>query len=148
MEFASWRKCDFQVHTCRDPNWAGARPIGVGDALDGAPATAADVERARAAWAEQFVEACAARGLQAIALTDHHEMVMLPYVQAAVAARRARDPGFDLWVFPGMELTARNGVQCLILFDADLRSEEHTSELQSLVGISYAVFCLDRKSVV
>ena len=30
----------------------------------------------------------------------------------------------------------------------DGRSEEHTSELQSLVTISYAVFCLDRKSVV
>ena len=29
-----------------------------------------------------------------------------------------------------------------------LRSEEHTSELQSLDRISYAVFCLDRKSVV
>ena len=28
------------------------------------------------------------------------------------------------------------------------RSEEHTSELQSLFAISYAVFCLDRKSVV
>ena len=28
------------------------------------------------------------------------------------------------------------------------RSEEHTSELQSLPTISYAVFCLDRKSVV
>ena len=28
------------------------------------------------------------------------------------------------------------------------RSEEHTSELQSLGYISYAVFCLDRKSVV
>ena len=28
------------------------------------------------------------------------------------------------------------------------RSEEHTSELQSLTAISYAVFCLDRKSVV
>ena len=29
-----------------------------------------------------------------------------------------------------------------------IRSEEHTSELQSLYRISYAVFCLDRKSVV
>ena len=28
------------------------------------------------------------------------------------------------------------------------RSEEHTSELQSPIDISYAVFCLDRKSVV
>src|SRR3546814_8337032 len=32
-------------------------------------------------------------------------------------------------------------------FDAvgDLRSEEHTSELQSLMRISYAVFCLKKK---
>src|SRR3546814_9743893 len=27
----------------------------------------------------------------------------------------------------------------------DLRSEEHTSELQSLIRISYAVFCLKKK---
>src|SRR3546814_8742950 len=29
--------------------------------------------------------------------------------------------------------------------DADHRSEEHTSELQSLMRISYAVFCLKKK---
>src|SRR3546814_10312755 len=29
--------------------------------------------------------------------------------------------------------------------DADRRSEEHTSELQSLMRISYAVFCLKKK---
>src|SRR3546814_2666160 len=29
--------------------------------------------------------------------------------------------------------------------DAALRSEEHTSELQSLMRISYAVFCLKKK---
>src|SRR3546814_1318190 len=28
----------------------------------------------------------------------------------------------------------------------DLRSEEHTSELQSLMRISYAVFCLNKKN--
>src|SRR3546814_2456728 len=31
--------------------------------------------------------------------------------------------------------------------DARLRSEEHTSELQSLMRISYAVFCLKKKTV-
>src|SRR3546814_10290262 len=30
--------------------------------------------------------------------------------------------------------------------DAGLRSEEHTSELQSLMRISYAVFCLKKKN--
>ena len=35
-----------------------------------------------------------------------------------------------------------------VLVNAAARSEEHTSELQSQEPISYAVFCLDRKSVV
>src|SRR3546814_5947225 len=33
-------------------------------------------------------------------------------------------------------------------FAADLRSEEHTSELQSLMRISYAVFCLKKKKKI
>src|SRR3546814_4241576 len=32
--------------------------------------------------------------------------------------------------------------------DADIRSEEHTSELQSLMRISYAVFCLNKKKTI
>src|SRR3546814_15029886 len=32
-----------------------------------------------------------------------------------------------------------------VLWKASLRSEEHTSELQSLMRISYAVFCLKKK---
>src|SRR3546814_7110109 len=34
----------------------------------------------------------------------------------------------------------------LAAFDEDRRSEEHTSELQSLMRISYAVFCLKKKN--
>src|SRR3546814_7391094 len=33
-----------------------------------------------------------------------------------------------------------------IAFNAQYRSEEHTSELQSLMRISYAVFCLKKKT--
>src|SRR3546814_9091600 len=33
-----------------------------------------------------------------------------------------------------------------LLQDHDIRSEEHTSELQSLMRISYAVFCLKKKT--
>src|SRR3546814_9838768 len=32
--------------------------------------------------------------------------------------------------------------------DAVVRSEEHTSELQSLMRISYAVFCLKKKKIL
>src|SRR3546814_7433613 len=34
----------------------------------------------------------------------------------------------------------------IVRFDAPARSEEHTSELQSLMRISYAVFCLKKKN--
>src|SRR3546814_7413283 len=36
------------------------------------------------------------------------------------------------------------GVEAVLLKNADGRSEEHTSELQSLMRISYAVFCLKK----
>src|SRR3546814_10510032 len=39
----------------------------------------------------------------------------------------------------------RLSVRCVRLFPGVLRSEEHTSELQSLMRISYAVFCLKKK---
>src|SRR3546814_9994860 len=35
----------------------------------------------------------------------------------------------------------------LALFSVGVRSEEHTSELQSLMRISYAVFCLKKKKI-
>src|SRR3546814_4938587 len=45
------------------------------------------------------------------------------------------------------ECAAPDGSLWLIVADAQarLRSEEHTSELQSLMRISYAVFCLKKK---
>lgn len=139
MGYAFWRKCDFQVHTPRDPNWTGPRPVGLGDTVSAAaaPAMAEDVEVARAQWAKAFVENCFTKGLRAVALTDHHEMVMVPYVQKAIAERGQADPDFDLWLFPGMELTARGGKQCLIMFDADL-SEEWWQQAQGKLGIEYA----------
>src|SRR3546814_1829027 len=44
-----------------------------------------------------------------------------------------------------MELDAREGR--IRPFGRMVRSEEHTSELQSLMRISYAVFCLKKKKI-
>lgn len=137
MTFAHWRKCDFQVHTPRDPNWQGIRPIGLNADVDGVPATAEDVDQARMAWANELVDRCVSKGLEAIAITDHHEMVMFPYVKKVIDQRLAADPSFSLWVFPGMELTAHGGVQALIIFDADL-SEDWRRQAQGKLGIVYA----------
>src|SRR3546814_2919930 len=44
-----------------------------------------------------------------------------------------------------MELSSRENNANNPIFDPQKRSEEHTSELQSLMRISYAVFCLKKK---
>src|SRR3546814_4816832 len=65
---------------------------------------------------------------------------------AALAAglTKGLSPGFR--VKPGGDLVTRTAEGLLrTVTAADLRSEEHTSELQSLMRISYAVFCLKKK---
>src|SRR3546814_1218237 len=64
----------------------------------------------------------------------------------AVPAAAGRDSPFRLWagnLF--LELCRRVADLLGWRRGVDLRSEEHTSELQSLMRISYAVFCLKKK---
>src|SRR3546814_3568124 len=54
-------------------------------------------------------------------------------------------PGGDVLVNARMPLDEVNDLIHARLPEGDWRSEEHTSELQSLMRISYAVFCLKKK---
>src|SRR3546814_8435209 len=45
----------------------------------------------------------------------------------------------------GQDLEGARRIACRIETISEFRSEEHTSELQSLMRISYAVFCLKQK---
>src|SRR3546814_9936110 len=56
-------------------------------------------------------------------------------------AELARESGARVVMSPWSADALRNGGAGT----ADPRSEEHTSELQSLMRISYAVFCLQKK---
>src|SRR3546814_1199543 len=47
---------------------------------------------------------------------------------------------------PVQKLKIDQGFVAGLPWDEDDRSEEHTSELQSLMRISYAVFCLKKKN--
>jgi hypothetical protein len=106
---AHYHSCDLQVHSPLDGRWKGK-----GNAS----------EEERRAYAGSLVAACRSRGLQAIAITDHHEMSFLPYVWRAAAEERHADGepvAVDerLIVFPGMELTLGVPCQALLIFDSD-----------------------------
>lgn len=103
---AVWRKTDLQIHTPRDAQWRGSPNL---------PGGEAELEAAREAWADELVAESLKRGLGAISITDHHDIVMYPYVARAISRLACeRD---SLWLFPGMEVTCDDAVQCLILFD-------------------------------
>src|SRR3546814_11653185 len=57
--------------------------------------------------------------------------------------RSARSPAWLRESADGLPSNPVRPHQCVVA--ADARSEEHTSELQSLMRISYAVFCLKKK---
>src|SRR3546814_5603801 len=60
------------------------------------------------------------------------------------------DPGHQVQTLASPDLEPDRGACRMVRNDpraAILRSEEHTSELQSLMRISYAVFCLKKKKI-
>src|SRR3546814_9630320 len=66
---------------------------------------------------------------------------------AAMGRAEARDLNlFGGTLFePGFSRPPASGPMLMEMNSALMRSEEHTSELQSLMRISYAVFCLKKK---
>lgn len=119
---AHFRRCDFQVHTPRDAQWKGRRP------------TVAE----RPAYAARFVGACRRRGLDAVAITDHHDLVMAPLIRQAAKEEVDADgnllpPEMQLVVFPGVELTlGQPTFQALLLLDADLPDDRLPLVLEAL----------------
>jgi chromosome segregation protein len=106
---AHFFRCDFQAHTPRDPNWEGAGAV---------------EELERQAYAQEFIAACRAKGLQAVAITDHHDVAFFRYIKDAAQAETDADGNplpseARIVVFPGMELTLGVPCQALLIFDAD-----------------------------
>ena len=106
---AHFYRTDFQVHSPRDGNWAGCKPVS---------------HEERLAFARAFVRACREKGLQAVAITDHHDVCFVKYFQLAAQEDKtnsvAPTPGQPYpIVFPGVELTLAVPCQAIVLLDAD-----------------------------
>jgi chromosome segregation protein len=110
---AHFFRCDFQVHTPRDTNWRGDRPTD-------------DAERL--AWAESLVAACRKKDLHAIAVTDHHDFAMVPFVRNAAQGECGPDgrqlpEEQRLSVFPGLELTLSVPCQAILILDSEFPAD-------------------------
>ena len=119
---AHFYRCDFQVHSPRDRQWTGQPRIG---------------DEARAEYAAALIAACREKGLDAIAITDHHDMAFIPDVRQAAAQEtdaegnplQARD---RIVVFPGIELTLAVPCQAILLLDADFEDNRFDAVLTAL----------------
>lgn len=120
----TWHKTDFQCHTPRDRSWIGAVNL---------PGGTPDAEAARHAWAAEFIAACVARRIAAVAITDHHDIALVPYIQKAGLAA---DPA--IIVFPGFEVTCSDDAQCLAIFDPASETQVLQKLLLKLPGVMTA----------
>src|SRR3546814_5764413 len=82
--------------------------------------------------------------------TDRHTILVDTCVGNHKTRSRAmwndlNTPSLDRLSAAGVEPEAVDFVLCTHLHTDHVRSEEHTSELQSLMRILYAVFCLKQK---
>src|SRR3546814_1437678 len=73
------------------------------------------------------------------------EMLLLRLKLVETAARTLRSPETSASFRPLMKWPTASYRKHISRTDAGCRSEEHKSELQSLMRISYAVFCLKKK---
>ena len=125
---ARFYKCDFQVHTPRDFGWAGEFSVITSEAD-------------RKAYAKAFVATCWRKGLNGIAITDHHDLCLFPFIREAAAAEVKPDgtaylPHEKLVVFPGIELTlSEPSCQALVLFDPKL-SEAALQQVWGALGVA------------
>lgn len=124
---AHFFRSDFQVHTPRDTNWEGARTV---------------TEAERDVYAKKFVAACRERALDAVAITDHHDFVLFPYIKRAAANERDEAGALlprneRLIVFPGLELTLGIPCQAILMLDAEF-PEDRLQSVLDVLGVDAA----------
>src|SRR3546814_4119929 len=73
--------------------------------------------------------------------------VQLPCRRFSIAAPIAANSSAAIWALPSWTNGTQKAPAVGQAVPVTLRSEEHTSELQSLMRISYAVFCLKQKRI-
>ena len=118
---AHFYKTDFQIHTPRDPKWTGCEPVAPDQRLE---------------FARKFVVTCRQLGIQAVGITEHHDICFIEYFQLAAQDEDLSagvDPGKQRpIIFPGLEVTLQVPCQAIILLDADAEKATQFALIQLL----------------
>ncbi len=123
---ARYYRCDFQIHTPRDLQFVGEEYI---------------TEVERKGYAKKFIKACREKGVDAVAITDHHDLSFYPYIKQA-SFEEVNEEGTileqdkQIVVFPGLELTLDVPCQALLLFDSNL---DMTDELSTRIYTALSI---------
>jgi len=136
---AHFFNCDFQVHTPRDLSWSGEKYGVTSDEVASLTEEQKDeILQARYRFANEYLTKAKESGINAIAITDHHDVVFAKIIRK-VAQKKNREfiealqSDKCITVFPGMELTLSNpACQCLIIFDADFPDNDLDSVVNFL----------------
>lgn len=116
-------KCDLQVHTPRDLNWRGGACIS---------------DEERNSYSKKFIRECREAGIDAVAITDHHDLSFFKYIKKA---SQEEQDGFGnilsenkkIIVFPGVEMTLSSPpCQGLLILDADFPEQLFPTVLGAL----------------
>jgi len=96
----------------------------------------------RQSYAERLVAACRSKALDAICITDHHDVCFFGHVKRAAEIETADDGGAlpeerRLVVFPGVELTLNVPCQAILVLDSDF-PESLLPQLLTVLAITPA----------
>lgn len=139
---AHFYRCDFQVHSPRDIAYTGNKYGLNSDEIENITLEQKEkIISEREQFSKEYLQKIRDAGLNAIAMTDHHDVVFVKQFRKVAEAQNQiykSNSEFDkiITVFPGIEMSLANPAsQCIIIFDSDF-SDSNLDSILHFFGIN------------
>jgi type III restriction enzyme len=139
---AHFYRCDFQVHSPRDIAYTGNKyGLNPEEIENITPEQKERIILEREQFSKEYLQKIRDAGLNAIAMTDHHDVVFVKQLRKVAETQNQvykSNSEFEkiITVFPGIEMSLANPVsQCIIIFDSDF-SDSNLDSVLHFFGIN------------
>ena len=139
---AHFYRCDFQVHSPRDIAYTGNKyGLNPEEIENITPEQKENITLEREQFSREYLQKIREAGLNAIAMTDHHDVVFVKLLRKVAEVQNQEfksNSEFEkiINVFPGIEMSLANPVsQCIIIFDSDF-SDSNLDSVLNYFGIN------------